>query len=155
MGQTHEMNFPAPPLADGRAGSSALSDRPRPGRSFDAVMWGAIGTVAALLIGIAYADSLAFLVQQWIEDDNFSYGFFIPVISGALIWWKGEAIRAAGIAPSWWGVAVLAIGLVLFVVGELATLYAIMHLSLWFVIVGLALAALGPRATWAAAFPLG
>jgi len=155
MGQTHEMNFPASLLTAGGAGSPGLSDRPGRGRSFDAIMWGAIGTVAALLIGIAYADSLAFLVQQWIEDDNFSYGFFIPVISVALIWWKREEVRAAGIAPSWWGLAFLAIGLGLFVVGELATLYAVMHLSLWLVIVGLFMAALGPRATWAVAFPLG
>ncbi|MBA5866266.1 MAG: VPLPA-CTERM-specific exosortase XrtD [Nitrospira sp. CR1.3] len=155
MGQTHEMNFPAPPLTNASSGAADSSGQQRPKRLPDTVMWSAIGTVSALLIGIAYAHSLAYLVQQWIENDNFSYGFFIPVISVALIWWKREAIRAAGIVPSWWGIVVLAIGMGLFVVGELATLYAIMHLSLWFVIVGLALAALGPRATWAVAFPLG
>jgi exosortase D (VPLPA-CTERM-specific) len=111
--------------------------------------------VAASCIGIAYADSLTYLVQQWIEDDNYSHGFFIPLIVAALIWMKRERLAAVGMIPSWWGVGVLIAGLGLFVIGELATLMVIVHASLWIVIVGLFLTAIGPRATWEIAFPLG
>lgn len=123
-------------------------------RSGAVMLWSA-GILAALLIGTAYADSLAYLIQQWMEDDNYSHGVFIPVIVGLLIWWRREQVAAAGIAPSWWGVATMLAGLALFVVGELATLYVILHLSLWLVLVGLIVAVIGPRASREIAFPLG
>jgi hypothetical protein len=107
------------------------------------------------LVSIAYAGSLEYLVTQWMEDDNFSHGFFVPVITAALIWWRRERIAAAGIVSSWWGLVPVALGLALYVVGELATVYFLQHLSLWLMIVGLALAIAGPRATREMAFPLG
>lgn len=116
--------------------------------------WGA-GLLAALLLAVLYADSLVYLVEQWVEDDNYSHGFFIPLIAALLIWWRRDRMAAAGIAPSWWGVAITAVGLALFLAGHLATLYVVLHLSLWLVLVGLFLAAVGPRASWEAAFPLG
>lgn len=132
----------------------ATASSPAKSRSARLRQWGAMLGVA-LLIGFAYADSLAYLVQEWIENDNYSHGFFIPVIVGLLIWWRRDQVTAAGIAPSWWGVAVLLLGAGCFVIGELTTLYVVMHLSLWLVLVGLVLAAIGPRATWELAFPLG
>ncbi len=148
---------------DSAASSLATVESAEPGteirgrgdrRSGPALYWGA-GILAALLIGTAYADSLAYLFQQWMEDDNYSHGFFIPVIVGLLVWWRRDRVAAAGIAPSWWGVTTVLAGLALFVVGELATLYVILHLSLWLVLVGLVLAAVGPRASREIAFPLG
>jgi len=115
----------------------------------------AAGVLTAFLIGFAYADSLAYLFQQWMEDDNYSHGIFVPAIVGLLIWWRWDSVVKRGIAPSWWGVAVVLGGLALFVVGELATLYVILHLSLWLVMVGLVLAAVGPRASRELVFPLG
>ncbi|MDP3092228.1 MAG: VPLPA-CTERM-specific exosortase XrtD [Nitrospira sp.] len=118
------------------------------------MLWGAALAVV-VLIGIAYAESLAYLVTQWMEDDNFSHGFFVPVITVALIWLRREQVVAAGMVPSWWGLGPAVLGLALYLVGELATIYFLQHLSLWLVIVGLALAVAGPCATREMAFPLG
>ena len=118
------------------------------------MLWGAALAVV-VLIGIAYAESLAYLVTQWMEDDNFSHGFFVPVITVALIWFRCEQVVAAGMVPSWWGLGPALLGLALYLVGELATIYFLQHLSFWLVIVGLALAVAGPRATREMAFPLG
>jgi exosortase D (VPLPA-CTERM-specific) len=118
------------------------------------MLWGAALAVV-VLIGIAYAESLAYLVAQWMEDDNFSHGFFVPVITVALIWLRREQVVAAGMVPSWWGLGPALLGLALYLVGELATIYFLQHLSLWLMIVGLALAVAGPRATREMAFPLG
>jgi exosortase D (VPLPA-CTERM-specific) len=119
-----------------------------------AALWGA-GVLAALLLAFAYADSLAFLFQQWMEDDNYSHGIFVPFIVGFLIWWRRNAVIAAGVAPSWWGAGLVLFGLILFVLGELATLYVVLHLSLWFVVIGLVVAVIGPRASRVIIFPLG
>jgi exosortase D (VPLPA-CTERM-specific) len=133
---------------------AAEARQPRERRSGPVLLWGA-GILAALLMVTAYADSLAYLIQQWMEDDNYSHGFFIPVIVGLLIWWRSKQAAAAGIAPSWWGVAVVLVGVGLFVVGELATLYVVLHLSFWVVLVGLVVAVIGTRASRELAFPLG
>ncbi len=118
------------------------------------MLWGAALAVV-VLIGIAYAESLTYLVTQWLEDDNYSHGVFVPVISAGLLWWQRERIAAAGMAPSWWGLVPALLGLAFYVVGELATIYFLQQLSLWLVLVGLALAIAGPQATWRMAFPIG
>lgn len=118
------------------------------------LLWG-VASVIVLLFGIAYAESLEYLVTQWMEDDNFSHGFFVPVITATLIWWRRERIAAARIVSSWWGLIPAALGLAFYVVGELATVYVLQHLSLWLMIVGLVLAVAGPRAIREMAFPIG
>ena len=149
------MDFAVPPFATVEiAQQTKETQKPRDCRVWPMTLWGA-GALAALLIGFAYADSLVYLFQQWMEDDNYSHGIFVPAIVGLLIWWRRERVSAAGIAPSWCGVAVVLSGLVLFVVGELATLYVILYLSLWLVVVGLVMAVIGLRAAREVAFPLG
>lgn len=154
MGQEYEMEFPGIALGQEGGTRPAESRRHRMNRQQPIVFWGAL-TLVILLFGIAYAGSLEYLVTQWMEDDNFSHGFFVPVITAVLIWRRRERIMAAGIVSSWWGLGPAALGLASYVVGELATVYFLQHLSLWLMIIGLALAIAGPRATRQMAFPLG
>lgn len=104
-------------------------------------------------LGFMYADSLRFMFGQWGSDD-YSHGFFVPVISLVLIWQRRHRVVAAGIRPSWWGPAIVLVGLVLYVIGDYATLYVVLHLSLWIVIVGLVFSFIGPVAAREIAFPL-
>ncbi len=153
MGQMHEMDLS---LSSAGPARSAAGSHPSPAaliRSGGA-LWAGAG-LAILLLGFAYWDSLVYLVQQWTDDDNYSYGFFIPLIVGYLIWLRRDRIVAAGIAPSWWGAALVGLGAALYVVGELATLMVVLHASFWLALLGLVLAVLGPRATRQIAFPLG
>ena len=110
--------------------------------------------LASVLLGYMYADSLAFLFGHWIGSEDYSHGMFVPLISLFLIWQARHRIAVAGIENSWWGLTVIAAGLLLYVIGELATLYVLQHVSLWMVIVGLVLALIGVRGVRAIAFPL-
>ena len=105
------------------------------------------------LLGYLYADSLVFLFHQW-GNENYSHGLFVPLISLFLIWQARHRIAQAGARNSWWGLAVISGGLVLYGIGELATLYVLQHVSLWLVIVGLVIALIGIRGARAIAFPL-
>jgi exosortase D (VPLPA-CTERM-specific) len=154
MGQEYEMEFPGIALRQEDGTRPSESRRYRMNGQQPIVFWGALSLVI-LLAGIAYAGSLEYLVTQWMEDDNFSHGFFVPVITAALIWWRRERIAAAGVVSSWWGLVPVALGLAFYVIGELATVYFLQHLSLWLMIVGLALAVAGPSATREMVFPLG
>jgi exosortase D (VPLPA-CTERM-specific) len=89
------------------------------------------------------------------DNEDYSHGIFVPFISLALIWWRRRDILAAGLAPTWWGALPVTLGLGLFVVGELATLYFLQHLSFWLVLVGLVLSIVGLPAARRMVFPLG
>ncbi|MDN5941016.1 MAG: VPLPA-CTERM-specific exosortase XrtD [Nitrospira sp.] len=124
-------------------------------RGSSPLSWGLIGIGVVALLGLLYRDSLSFLFQEWMENEDYSHGIFIPFISLALIWWRREHILAAGLAPTWWGLLPVTLGSGLFFVGELATLFFLQHLSFWVVFVGLVLSIAGLSATYRMAFPLG
>ncbi|TKB65791.1 MAG: VPLPA-CTERM-specific exosortase XrtD [Nitrospira sp.] len=111
--------------------------------------------VTAALLGYLYSDSLVFLFNRWIGNEDYSHGVLVPVVSLFLAWQARHRIAAAGIESSWWGLAVVSVGLLLYGVGELATLFVVHHISLWIVIVGLVIGAIGIRAAREIMFPLG
>lgn len=110
--------------------------------------------IATVSLGYLYFDSLVFLFNHWIGSDDYSHGMFVPLISLFLTWQSRHRIVAAGTASSWWGMAIVLPGLLLFLVGELATLYVLQHLSLWIVFVGLVIGAIGLKASRTITFPL-
>ncbi|MGH7183073.1 MAG: exosortase, partial [Nitrospiraceae bacterium] len=119
------------------------------------IVWGLLSTSLAIaLLGYMYTDSLTFLFGYWTGSEDYSHGMFVPLISLLLIWQARHRISVAGAGHSWWGLAVVSAGLLLYVVGEFATLYVLQHLSLWLVIVGLVLALVGVPGTRAISFPL-
>jgi exosortase D (VPLPA-CTERM-specific) len=105
------------------------------------------------MLGYMYADSVRYMVGQW-EAEDYSHGFFIPFISAFLIWQRRERLTGMDLHPSWWGPAVILVGLFFYVIGDYATLYIVLHLSLWLVIVGLVLSFIGVRGVREIAFPL-
>lgn len=107
-----------------------------------------------ILLGYLYADSLNFLVRQWLGSEDYSHGFFVPLVSVFLLWQMRHQIAEVGMRNSWWGVPVVVVGLILYWIGELTTLYVLLHISLWLVIVGLVISLIGIRAVKVAGFPL-
>lgn len=107
------------------------------------------------LLGYMYADSLVFLFSRWIGTEDSSHGIFVPFISGYLIWQARLRLSQITREKSWLGLAVITLSLMLYVVGELSTLFIVLHFSLWMVIVGLAITLLGIRGAKVIAFPLG
>jgi exosortase D (VPLPA-CTERM-specific) len=101
-----------------------------------------------------YADSLVFLISRWFGTEDYSHGLFVPLISGCLIWQSRHRLSQFSREQSWWGLAVIGLGLFLYVVGELSTLFLVLHLSLWIVLVGLAMTLIGIHGTKVIAFPL-
>lgn len=106
------------------------------------------------LLGYVYVDSLTFLFGHWIGSEDYSHGVFVPLISIFLAWQARYRIAGAERGNSWWGIAVIAAGLLLYVIGELATLYVVSHLSLWLLIVGLVITLIGACGAKAVGFPL-
>lgn len=110
--------------------------------------------LAIALLAYMYADSLVFLFGHWMGSEDYSHGIFVPLISAFLVWQVRQRVEQVKRENSWWGLAVVTLGLLLYVVGEFSTIYVVLHFSLWMVIVGLVIALIGIRGAQAISFPL-
>src|SRR6266850_1166867 len=95
------------------------------------------GAALLLLLVWLYADILARLSTQWINDKNFQHGFFVPAFAAFVIWKNGKALRIIQPAPSWTGVPLIAGGLVILMLGKYGAEIFLARVSLLFLIAGL------------------
>lgn len=102
----------------------------------NALLRWAILAVIMTVLGYLYADSLRFLGESWLEDNN-SHGPFIPLIVLYMMWLRWPTLHAIEHRGSWWGVSIVGLGLCVYAVGQFAAMHAVVHLSLWMVIAGL------------------
>jgi len=111
----------------------------------------------ALAIGLAvfaYSDTLSFLLDNWLYDENYGHGFFIPAISLFLIWNTRQLLLPEIGKGSWWGVGIVVVAGLLYVVGEAGTLHFLLHISFWMILVGLTVCVVGVQGARTIAFPL-
>ena len=109
-----------------------------PGR----VWWGQAAALA-LLVGLLYHDVLTRLVLQWINDPNFSHGFFVPLFSAYILWERRRQLAEIEIQPSWMGLLVMAGALSILVVGVLGAELFLSRISLVLLLAGLVIQLLG------------
>jgi exosortase len=84
-----------------------------------------------------YAPVLSHLVGQWVHDPNYSHGFFVPAFSLFVIWNERDRLRKLPFEPSWSGLLVLALGLVVLAAGILGAELFFSRVSLLLSIAGL------------------
>ena len=110
--------------------------------------WGGI-TGRILFLGILtlliYSSVIAKLVTDWWQDPNFSYGFLVPLFAAHLAWTKREALRKIQPRPSWLGVAVVALGLAVLILGVFGAELFLSRISLVILLAGLVLSFGGAR----------
>lgn len=114
----------------------------------------AISALAGTLLAYMYWESLGFLFGYWIGSDDYSHGMLVPVVSAFVAWQSRDRLREHPRSHSWWGLAIIVLGLLLYIVGEVATLYVVLHVSLWIVIVGLVTTLVGVSGARTMMFPL-
>lgn len=98
---------------------------------------------AAALIGIlvlaVYCRVLAKLVVDWAEIPDFSHGFLVPIFAAYLVWAKRKTLLDIKRAPTWSGVAVVALGLVVLLLGVYGAELFLSRISLVILLAGLVL----------------
>ena len=100
---------------------------------------------AVMLSVAAFHEGLSYMVGKWSAREEYSYGYLIPFITLFLIWQKKEILERMPFSGSWAGVALLIGGVVLFVLGELSTLYVIVQYAFLLVLAATVLAFTGWR----------
>ena len=113
--------------------------------------------LAALAAGLtcvlwAYWTTLVQTAQRWAQDPMYSHGYLVPGFALVLLWLRQQHLAAGGLRPSWWGLPLLAAGLVLRLAGTYFYLVWLDAVSLVPCLAGLLLAVGGTRA-WRWAWP--
>ncbi len=100
-------------------------------------------TILAVLIGFLYHDVLLLLVRDWIHDDNYSHGFFVPLFSAYLLWLRRKRLSAMPAVPSWQGLLIIVGALATLIVGALGAELFLSRSSLLLLLAGLIIYFLG------------
>ncbi|MCK9609092.1 MAG: VPLPA-CTERM-specific exosortase XrtD [Methylomonas sp.] len=119
--------------------------------SYIAALWG----LALLLLGLVFHESLMEMGNIWMGSEEYSHGFFIPVISIYLIWVQRNDLRfTQDFKSSILGLVILLLGLLLFLLGGLATIRTIQHYAFILAVTGIFAAAFGKEGLKTAWVPL-
>ena len=99
--------------------------------------WGSV-LIAALTMAVYYR-VLAKLVTDWSQNPDFSHGFLVPVFAAYLVWDKRRILLDTKIAPTWSGIAVVALGLAVLLLGVYGAELFLSRVSLLILLAGLVL----------------
>ena len=114
--------------------------------------WGAV--LIAILIMAVYYRVLAKLVLDWWQIPDFSHGFLVPIFAAYLVWAKRKTLLSMKVAPTWSGVAVVALGLVVLLLGVYGAELFLSRISLVILLAGLVLSFGGWQLLKELRFPL-
>ena len=104
------------------------------------------------MIGL-YWSTLGHLIEQWWQNPNFSHGFFVPLFSAFLVWQDRSRLQQIPLRPSWSGLAILALALCVFIVGQMGAELFLSRFSLLLVLAGILVLFLGWNHFRAVLFP--
>ncbi len=98
--------------------------------------------VAAALLLYVFWDGLARMVGKW-DTEEYSHGYLIPVIALLMVWQNWENIATRKSISTWVGIGILVPGILIFLMGELSTLYVVIQYAFLITMAGVVLAYFG------------
>jgi exosortase len=109
----------------------------------------------ALVLGVLVGPVFAHGLTVWQTDSEFSYGYLIPAISLALLWWRRRALRDAARPGSAGGLALVLPSVAAILLAQRVGVHALAGLAVSPLLVGCAVYLWGWRVGRAVAFPAG
>ena len=80
--------------------------------------------VAAIFLALlGFGRALLELVDRWYQQEEYSHGFLVPVVTLWLLWMRRAALRANIGQPSWYGLALIVLACVMNIMGELSAIF--------------------------------
>jgi exosortase D (VPLPA-CTERM-specific) len=118
--------------------------------------WGlvAVAAIVGVLSLLPFWDGLIRMWSWWIDQPEYSHGLLIPPVAAFLMWQQKDRLERIPFTTNWWGVAVVALGGGLLVVGQLGTVYTAVQYAYVITLYGLILSFLGWPAFRLLAAPL-
>lgn len=114
--------------------------------------WMVLGLAVGLLF-LMFWDGIVAMTAAW-EREEYSHGYLIPLIVVFLVWQKKDVLERLEFRGSWGGLALVFLGCLILLVGELSTLYTVVQYGFFITLAGVVLAWLGTSAFAIIAIPL-
>ena len=111
--------------------------------SFSAIV---LLTIGFVLIIPTFWGGISELITRWNEQEEYSHGYLIPLVTAYLIWQRKELLRTVEFKASWFPVGLVVLGLFVSVIGEISALYILIHFSLVLIILSMAWSFMGWKA---------
>ena len=108
----------------------------------------------AVVLLTLFAPVITGLFVNWYQDPDYSHGFFVPLVSGYLLWRKREELRSLPAHPSFFGFFIVLGSLGFLFVGSLGAEFFLTRIAFWGTIVGLIVYFLGWATLRAISFPV-
>jgi exosortase D (VPLPA-CTERM-specific) len=102
----------------------------------------AAGALALAAVLLLFQNTFSYLYETW-HREEYSHGFLIPLITGWLLWQRRGQLAQEQFRPSWAGVLVVVLGLVVYFLGTVASITTVDTYALVIVLLGAALALMG------------
>ena len=112
-----------------------------------------LGVLLVVLV-LLYAGVGAKLVYDWYDLPDFSHGFIVPFFSVFLLWERRQSIAATPVRPSWAGLPLVLISLLMLVTGRFGADLFLSRLSFLLLLCGIVWAAAGTRMLRVLLFPI-
>lgn len=103
------------------------------------VHWAWGSALIGVLVVAVYYRVLAGLVNTWWFDPDFSHGFLVPIFAAYLVWAKRRTLLHKELAPTWAGIAVVALALVVLGMGVYGAAVFLTRISFVILLAGLVL----------------
>jgi exosortase len=114
--------------------------------------WGS--ALICVLMAAVYYHVLAKLVTDWYQIPDFSHGFLVPIFAAYLVWVKRKALLVTRIVPTWSGIVVIVLGLLVLLLGVYGAELFLSRVSLVILLAGLVLSFGGWQLLKELRFPL-
>jgi len=117
------------------------------------LVWGVVAVIC-ILLGFMFFDSLKEMVRVWDTREEYGYGYIIPFLTVFLIWQKKDELERVEFSGSWLGVVLVTLGVIVFYLGSLSSLFIIMQYAFLLVVLGTALSFTGVQGFRSIVIPL-
>jgi exosortase len=96
-------------------------------------------TILAAIVAFLYYDILRHLVENWVQDSNYSHAFLVPLFAGFLIWERRREWMTKPVRPEFFGIFFIFSAMVLLLVGTLGAELFLSRVSFVLLLGGLTL----------------
>jgi exosortase D (VPLPA-CTERM-specific) len=100
---------------------------------------------ASVLSVMLFWSAFAELERIWGGREEYSHAYFIPLIAGFFAWQGMAELKSFRLSGSWWGIPLVVLGLMFFVLGTVGTILLVVSLGFILVLAGLVLCHLGSK----------
>ncbi|MFZ1625375.1 MAG: VPLPA-CTERM-specific exosortase XrtD [Gammaproteobacteria bacterium] len=104
----------------------------------------AIIAVVAICLLLIYDDAIGWMLKRW-QADEYNHAYMIPFLAVYLFWLRAKELQTLNPVGSWLGLAVIAFGLLLQLLGAFSAIFEIAQYGLVVSIWGVVIAAAGLR----------